>query len=383
MNIGRMILAFIFIIVFLGGMNFYVGSRIFQWLRFFSPNLNVIIYTCIYIIISVSFILGRLPLPSFIKGTMGSIGSIWMGVFIYLLMFFLVSDLIILIGSGAKLIPANMLRNIRFFAGTAVVLLSIGVICYGLYNATQTRFVSYDVQLNRRLSGEIKIVLIADLHLGDTNSENRLEGITQGINGLSPDIVCMVGDIFNDDYHNIRDPDRASALIKSIKATYGVYASLGNHDGGRTLGEMMDFLERSGVKLLNDEYVVIDGRLVLVGRLDSSPIGGSGELSRKDFSEVMAQVDANLPVVVMDHNPGNIGQYGGETDLILSGHTHRGQLFPGSLMTNLLFTVDYGHYQKDSGSPHVIVTQGVGTWMMPMRVGTNNEIVSIRIGNGE
>jgi len=360
-------------------MNFYVGSRTFQWLSFLFPKINWIIYTCIYVVVAVSFILARLPLPSAVKGITGSIGSIWMGVFLYLLMFFLLSDLIILIGSAVKLIPANMLQKTRFFAGTAVILLSIGVVCYGLYNANQTRFVSYDVQLNRSMSGEMKIVFISDLHLGDTNSEKRLEGITRLINGLSPDIVCMVGDIFNDNYYSIKNPDKASALFKSIKATYGVYASLGNHDGGRTLGEMTDFLDRSGVKLLNDDYAIIDGRLVLIGRLDSSPIGGFGELSRGDFSEVMARIDANLPVVVMDHNPGNVGQYGAETDLVLSGHTHRGQLFPGGLMTKLLFTVDYGHYQKDSGSPHVIVTQGVGTWMMPMRVGTSNEIVSIRI----
>jgi predicted MPP superfamily phosphohydrolase len=144
---------------------------------------------------------------------------------------------------------------------------------------------------------------------------------------------------------------------------------------------MMGFLEQSNIKLLNDEHVVIDGRLILVGRLDSSPIGGTGELRRKDFSEVMAQIDANLPVVVMDHNPANINQYDGDADLILSGHTHRGQLFPGSIITGLLFTADYGHYQKDPASPHLVVTQGVGTWLMPMRVGTNSEIVSIALSS--
>ena len=79
----------------------------------------------------------------------------------------------------------------------------------------------------------------------------------------------------------------------------------------------------------------------------------------------------------MDHNPANIGEYGSEVDLILSGHTHRGQLFPGSLFTRAMFTVDYGHFQKNSDSPHVIVTQGVHTWLMPMRVGTNNETANV------
>jgi len=92
---------------------------------------------------------------------------------------------------------------------------------------------------------------------------------------------------------------------------------------------------------------------------------------------ILATRDPNMPLVVIDHTPSNIEQYGSEIDLVLAGHTHRGQIFPFNLMTKAIFTVDYGHYQKDTDSPHFIVTSGVGTWGMPMRVGTNNEIVSI------
>jgi predicted MPP superfamily phosphohydrolase len=81
----------------------------------------------------------------------------------------------------------------------------------------------------------------------------------------------------------------------------------------------------------------------------------------------------------MDHNPANAGEYTTEADLILCGHTHKGQIFPGSLITGMLYTVDHGHYQKDADSPHIIVTSGFGTWGMPMRVGTNCEMVTIRL----
>jgi len=66
-----------------------------------------------------------------------------------------------------------------------------------------------------------------------------------------------------------------------------------------------------------------------------------------------------------------------KTHLILAGHTHRGQMFPGNLFTRAMLAMDYGHYQINQNNTHVIVTQGVGTWMMPMRIGSNNEIVSI------
>ena len=200
-----------------------------------------------------------------------------------------------------------------------------------------------------------------------------------GINSLEPDIVCIVGDIFNDDYFAIRNPAAASALLKSIEAKYGVYACLGNHDGGKTLNEMLAFLERSNIKILNDEYVIIDERLALLGRLNPSPIGGAGNLQRKNTADILAAIDVGLPIVVMEHNPSAIDQYGGETDMILSGHSHRGQIFPGNFITKAIYPVHYGYYQKDEDSPHVIVTSGVGTWGMPLRVGTNNEIVSITL----
>lgn len=81
----------------------------------------------------------------------------------------------------------------------------------------------------------------------------------------------------------------------------------------------------------------------------------------------------------MDHNPSNINQYGNEIDLILCGHTHHGQILPGNLITDAIFDVAYGHYQKENNSPHVIVTSGVGIWGMPMRIGGNCEIVSVKL----
>ena len=72
-----------------------------------------------------------------------------------------------------------------------------------------------------------------------------------------------------------------------------------------------------------------------------------------------------------------IDEYDNRVDLILSGHTHKGQLFPANIITDLMYEVDYGYY-NNSGT-HVVVSSGVGTWSMPMRVGSYCEIVSINI----
>jgi predicted MPP superfamily phosphohydrolase len=369
----------IFGVILLGyvGLNVYIARRLFQALTGLFPGVSPVVYGCVYAVVALSFMGRWLPLPSAVKSVVSSIGSVWLGAFVYLLLFFLVADIVLLVGRLTRLIPAQASADARFYANTAAVLAAVALVCVGLYTVNQTRSVSYDVALGRSLPEPMKVVLVSDLHLGDTNSEALLESVVQEINDQDPDIVCIVGDIFSDDYHLIKHPDQASALLKSIETEYGVYASLGNHDRGSTFDEMMDFLERSDITLLNDESVVIDERLVLVGRVDPSATRGSGDLQRKDFSQIPAPVDTDLPVVVMEHNPSHIDEYGNDVDLILSGHTHKGQVFPGNLITAAVYTVDYGHYQKNADSPHVIVTSGAGTWGMRLRVGTNNEVVSI------
>ena len=169
-----------------------------------------------------------------------------------------------------------------------------------MYNANHIKYVSYDVQTKKTtLATDMKIVLISDLHLGAVNSEKHLASIVQGVNNLKPDIVCVAGDVFNDDYNAIRNPDVAIDLLKNITATYGVYACLGNHDGGNTFNEMTSFLEKSNIKLLNDEYIIIDERLILFGRVDPSPIGGFGELKRKDI-KVITETIASLGTNTLD-----------------------------------------------------------------------------------
>lgn len=358
-----------------GGANYYIGKKLFNWLKLLFPDLNGPIFALLYTFFVLSLIAMILPLPSSLKSGINWIGSYWMGIFVYLLLFYLLTDCIILLGSALKIIPHPIPQSIHYASGLTVILLTIGFVSYGIYNAHQIQHVSYKIQTNK--VADLKIVLVSDLHLGAVNSEKRLAKIVDQINKLEPDLVAIAGDIFNDDYHAIQDPEKAMQTLKKIQSKYGVYSCLGNHDGGKTFDQMIHFLKQSNIQLLNDEYVIIDQKLVLFGRVDPSPIGGFGKLHRKDIADQLASLYTNLPIVVMDHNPGNLNQYGKKIDLVLSGHTHKGQIFPFNFITNAVFDVDYGYYKKNDTSPHVIVTSGVGTWGMPMRVGTNSEIVSI------
>jgi hypothetical protein len=362
--------------------NVYIGRRLYQGLKRVAPRLKGRAFGWTYGAVAAAFLLSYLPLPEAVRWPALEFGGWWMGIWCYLLMGFVAADFLLAIGRLARLIPSPVPPSVRFGAWLIAVLLTAGFAGYGGWHATQIQEVRYEVKLDDAEAGAppLRIALISDLHLGAARSESRLEEIVARINRMEPDLVVMAGDIFNDDFTAIRNPERASGLLRQLEARYGVYASLGNHDAGRTLPEMLEFLEDSGVTVLMEEHVVIDGRFVLIGRLDPSPIGGYGDRVRMPTDELLAGmevVDPALPRIVLDHTPSRLGQYGDKVDLILSGHTHRGQIFPANLVTRLLYEVDYGYLKKGPAGPHVIVTSGVGTWGMPMRVATDCEIVEI------
>lgn len=365
----------------LTGTSCYISNRLYKGLAVFFPSLKfwpVLVVVCaVTLLLVLGFGRALLPLPTGVKQMLGLISAYLMGAFIYLLLFTVVSDIIFAI---PRLMKLSFILQPRFngIVTVLVLALTIGTCVYGAINARCIDHVSYSIALhNKKDISDIKLVMISDLHLGAVGSESRLEKTVREINSTHPDIVCIAGDFFDTDYSAISDPEAALETIKKIDATYGVYACLGNHDGGETYAQMTEFLEKAGIRLLNDTYTVIDDRLVLAGRLDASPIGGYGEEKRKPLSEILSNTDPDLPVIVLDHNPANIDEYGAETDLVLSGHTHKGQIFPANIVTDLLYEVDYGYYRKDENSPHTVVSSGVGYWGMPLRVGTNCEIVSV------
>lgn len=366
----------------LAGASYYLAYRLHQGFAVFFQRLRfwpVLVFVCaLTALLLLSFGQSMLPFPKEIKNVLGLLGGYGMGILLYLLLFTAVADLLLLI---PKLMKLSFTTHHLFkgFVTLGVLLLTLITCICGFVNARRIDHVSYNIHLqNKKDISDLTLVMISDVHLGAIGSESRLEEIVDQINARKPDIVCIAGDFFDTDFSSIQDPEAAIQILRGIRATYGTYACLGNHDGGKTHDQMVDFLRQANIHLLQDSYTVIDDRLVLVGRLDASPIGGYGDQQRKPLSEFFVREDPSLPVIVLDHNPANIREYSTEADLILCGHTHKGQVFPANLITDLLYTVDYGYYRKDAQSPHVIVTSGVGTWGMPMRVGTNCEIVTIR-----
>lgn len=375
------IIMLVAIVAVLGSITYYLVRRSFQWIRVLVPKVPFWVYIVVFAVLTVVLVLGfarsMLPIPTGVKHVLAALSSYYMGFFIYLFVFYVLADVVVLVCRLCKCMTENK-EKLRFVSGIAVLVLTVITVGYGLVHARSLKVVKYKIAVQEKeMKRDWNVVMISDLHLGAVGSEGRLGEIVNRINVLEPDLVCIAGDLFDSDYRSIKDPETAIATLQRLDAKYGVYACLGNHDSGETVSQMQQFLERAGIQLLNDTYVTIGEELVLVGRLDSSPIGGYEGMRRKDVTEVLTGIDTSLPVLVMDHNPANIGEYGKGVDLIVSGHTHKGQIFPGGVFTEFLFEVDHGYYRRNADSPHVIVSSGVGTWGMPMRVGTDSEIVQI------
>ena len=375
-----MFFAFAVIFLALGGVSYYVARKIHSGLISLSISVNFWIVLAIVSFLTLVMILGfvgpMLSFPAVLKHIISTVAFCWMGIFIYILLYSLVSDAVYLV---LKLFRAGIASH-KLYKGISlltVLFLALSTSVYGFCNARCIRQVSYSVSMTHGENiSDMRIAMISDLHLGALGSESRLEDIVDEINSQNPDLICISGDFFDTDFNSIKDVEGAKTTLKKLSATYGVYACLGNHDAGKTFSLMKDFLKDANITLLNEDYRIIDDRFALVGRADASPIGGAEKEGRGELGDFFTPPE-KMPVIIMDHNPARINEYSGDGYLVLSGHTHKGQLFPAGIVTGLMYDVDYGYYQKDKNSPHVIVSSGIGYWGMPMRVGTNSEIVSI------
>jgi predicted MPP superfamily phosphohydrolase len=306
-------------------------------------------------------------------------GNYWMGVFTYLLLTVLAVDTVRFILKVTQIQPEFLsTKNGGIAVGLFTLFVVAGFVGYGLWRAKEVKIVSYDITIDKpsELRG-LKIALVSDLHLGNMIGYEQMKAMVEKINALKPDMVVLAGDVFDGSYDAVDDPKGIAELYRSINATYGTYAVLGNHDAGRTFGKMVSFFEEAGVKLLQDENMLIDDKLTVIGRKDRRPIGEQGS-KVKPIEELVHGVDFTKPVIVLDHQPNGINDARQiEADLLLCGHTHKGQISPGNFITKKVFEIDYGHLK--TGHLNTIVSSGYGTWGPPMRIASHCEVVEINV----
>lgn len=360
--------------------NYYIGLRGWQLLGIYIPFLSSRVYWSLFWLLVFSYIVARLSrgvLPYAISSPLTQVGSYWLGAMVYFTILYLLIDFVNLIGRrrGASLLDSTLGPTL----GIAVLLIVVGIILYGSWNARNPRIVEYNVTINK--SGNkldsIKAVMVSDMHLGAIIHNGRLVNMVSHINELNPDIILLPGDIIDENIQYFIDQNMSEAFSR-LNPPLGIYAVMGNHEyiGGHS-EEIATHLAESGVVVLRDEAVLVEDSFYIIGREDSIYQRFTGK-PRKSIEELMTGVDPSLPLILMDHQPYNLGEHkNAGIDLQVSGHTHRGQLFPFHLITGRIFEIDWGHLQD--GNYNIIVSSGYGTWGPPIRVGNRSEIVLINI----
>jgi predicted MPP superfamily phosphohydrolase len=255
---------------------------------------------------------------------------------------------------------------------TVYLCLAVLVGIYGILNARWIRVRDVTVKLGGlppSWRGR-KAVLVSDLHLGNVVGHRFCRQIVERTKRLNPDIVFVAGDLFDG---SEADPNKLATPLFTLSPPLGIFVSTGNHEEFGGLAHYVEFLERGGIRVLNNERVIVDG-LHIAG----VPYGDSTYPMRlRAFLEGL-HLGANEASILLNHVPNRlpiVEQAG--VSLQLSGHTHGGQIFPFSWITHRAFgKFTYG--LQRFGALQVYTSSGAGTWGPPMRVGTHPEIVLLR-----
>lgn len=298
-----------------------------------------------------------------------------LGFFLYLFLLFLVTDLIgAIINRCSDRIKKGW--KLVFREGLLVIIVTCIICTYGYINAKQIRVTNYGIHLKEEMTDQesLRIFMVSDLHIGMSVKKQELDKLLKMVQNTKPSIVILGGDIY-DEFTPDELMEYSYEIFSQMEVPLGIYYVVGNHEINR-YNEITEELTKSGVRVLMDQSVLVADSFYLVGRMDKS-IESTGQ-KRKSIDELMEQVDQAYPVILIDHQPIDyvINEKAG-IDLMLSGHTHAGQVFPISIFSSMANEMNYGY--RRVGNMQAIVTSGMGTWGFPMRVGTSAEMVMIKL----
>ena len=384
-------------------LNLYILHRVHKWLtacseRFHSRKFAVP-YIVIYSLLALSLLFAFLLPSSELQVLVKRISNYWLGTFAYILIFIAVADILRLV---LKKIPGKIhdffFSKVGYvFVGILLTALIGGISAYGIVHSNIVKVKPYEVTIRKNCGDnrDLKVVLVADLHLGYSVGNGQMQRMVKKINDQNADLVVFAGDIFDNEYDAIRNPEKLEKTLRGIKSTYGVYACWGNHDlneeilAGFTFKHkdgdlsnikdprMKKFLEDSNIHILEDESVLINDQFYVIGRKDASLTEKIHE-TRKAPAQLTEKLDRDKPIIMIDHQPKELQELADAgVDLDLCGHTHNGQTFPGNFTIKLMWENPCGLLSKDNMTN--ITTSGAGVWGPAMRIGTDSEICSINI----
>jgi predicted MPP superfamily phosphohydrolase len=292
------------------------------------------------------------------------------------------ADIIIVLQKPFHLLPVESMPGIRLWLFRGITVITLFLIVAGFVNAVTPITQRYDLQIDKSFTGgkqAMKIVAVSDVHLGSIIRKRSMRHLSDMIRKEKPDVLLFLGDLIDGSIGPVLRGDLLSYLsLPEIE--YGKYAITGNHEYMSDPGRSIPYIEDKGIRVLKDEVVTLDNGVQLVGRIDRAAMQGFGN-GRASLESLLAMADPSKPGMVLDHQTADLARRSGTVaDLQLSGHTHDGQIWPLTIVTNKIWELDHGW--RKFGNTHVIVSSGFGIWGPRMRIGTRPEIVAINL-NGK
>ena len=354
--------------------NIYLFTRIWQlFIRKDQRIYYVLIYLLFFLVYPVSSLFNEewaTPAGRILTAT----ADYLLPFFLYLFLFVLLLDLLLLINLVFRIVPRERIKSSSLRSGGLLIIVcsSLAVVIAGIVNFNSIRTTEYQITIPRKSSeiSHLRIAFVSDFHLQESTGIRFVENFASKISSVNPDLMLFGGDIVEGDRRNEKMASFERILTR-IKARYGVYGVLGNHEhyAGHDEGS---FFSNSGIVILRDSVVIAGNSFIVAGRNDSH----TG--TRKSVEEIMGHIPDSLPVILIDHRPTVISQIGSHSpDVVLSGHTHNGQLFPINLITRRVYELSYGYKKK--GETHFFVSSGIRLWGPPVRTTGKSEILVIEI----
>jgi len=307
------------------------------------------------------------------------VGYTWMGLlFLFISVAFALDIYRLLIHvagwiPGADLSDLSLSPRHSFFI---CLILAIVLTIYGAFEAFAIRTEHVIIRSHKipKTIGRLKIVQISDVHLGLIVREKRLEKILQKVNAANPDILISTGDLVDGQIDKLSG---IAHMLRQVSAPYGKFAITGNHEFYAGLARSLDFIEKAGFTILRGDGFNVSNILNIAG-VDDETGKRYGLASDNSERKILSKFPPEQFTLLLKHRPvvddGSLGLF----DLQLSGHTHKGQIFPFNLVTKLYYPNHAGLLELEKNS-RLYVSRGTGTWGPPVRFLSAPEVTLIEL----
>jgi hypothetical protein len=384
MRTSKMIVFLLVVLGVYGLANFYILRRGWQALSGYPfPRTAFLV---VFGLLILAYPLGRV-LDGASRGVVSDIlirsGSFYMALMLHLFFLLVVVDVFRLANAFLNFFPKGFAADPHktgLIVFITVIGIGLGVVAGGYVNALHLRLRTIEIDIDKPAGAgfrTLNIAMASDIHLGTVTGSRRLEKVVGRLNALEPDIVLLPGDIVDESVSRAEEEKMISCL-RSIHAPLGVFSVPGNHEVYGGLEKNLEYLRRGGVRVLQDEAVLVDEAFVLAGRKDPTIL--QSKERRMPIREILEKTgaDPKLPIILLDHQPVRLMEaVDAGIDLQLSGHTHAGQLFPLNLINKKIWEKYWGYLRKEKTQYYI--SCGVGTWGPPVRTGSIPEIVRIKV----